>query len=264
MNTCSSLRGGPPRNFIRKADAAISGVDVQQTRLPRSSPLVQKMQRILSLAMTAGGIALTAPSAHASASQLKKGNRLFKNGHYADAMKLYDDALVDQPNSSILHFNSGDAAYATGDFEKAQKEFDEAGRSALLPLQAASQYNLGNTLFRQQKWNEAIEAYKQTLRLNPKDENAKYNLGLAMNLLRNPPKASPQSSSGKGSQGKNGKKGAQKEQSQEKQAKAEQKKGGMSKEDADRLLAAVAASEPKKGRQKEASNPQIPHPDEDW
>ena len=56
--------------------------------------------------------------AEASQGQLKEGNRQFKNGHYEDALKLYEDALVDTPYSSILQFNAGDAQYQMGDFSQ--------------------------------------------------------------------------------------------------------------------------------------------------
>ena len=46
-------------------------------------------------------------------------------------------------------------------------------------------------------------------------------------------------------------------------AKAKQKPGEMSKEDAERLLSAAGAGEPKKPNAKVA-DPKIPHPDEDW
>src|ERR1039457_173585 len=56
----------------------------------------------------------------ASQSQLKEGNRQFKNKNYDKALQLYEDALIDTPYSSILHFNAGDAAAMMGDDPKAE------------------------------------------------------------------------------------------------------------------------------------------------
>jgi len=207
-----------------------------------------------SLAMTA----MLAAMSFASPSQLKEGNRQFKNKNYDAALKLYEDALIDTPYSSILQFNAGDAQAMMGDFPKAEASYLQSAQSANPLLKGASHYNRGNVLFAQGKWEEAVEAYKDSLRANPQDQDAKYNLGVAMRTLKNPPP--PQQGQGKQNQkqGKGGEKD-QKPQSGNSQQKSEQ----MSREDAERLLAAAGAGEKKKGQQK-IQKGEPPHPDEDW
>src|SRR5690242_6660493 len=86
---------------------------------------------------------LLASPLFASSSQLKEGNRQFKNGHYEEALKLYEDALIDTPYSSILHFNSGDAQAQLGQFPKAETSFMESAKSSNPILKGASHYNRG-------------------------------------------------------------------------------------------------------------------------
>lgn len=195
--------------------------------------------------------------AEASQGQLKEGNRQFKNGHYEDALKLYEDALVDTPYSSILQFNAGDAQYQMGDFPKSETSFMESAKSSNPLLRGASNYNRGNALFQEGHWADAVEAYKDSLRANPHDEDAKYNLGVALRTLKNPPP--PKQGQGKQDQ-KQGKGGQdQKQPSAGNSSKSNQ----MSKEDAERLLSAAGAGEKKKGQQKMQKG-DVPHPDEDW
>ncbi len=206
-------------------------------------------------------VVITTP-AQASLSQLKKANRLFYGGHYEEALKDYNDAIVDQPHSSGLHFNAGDAAYQMGDFSKAQKEFEEAAQSANLKLKSASHYNRGNAIYRQNDWNGAIEAYKESLRVNPSDEDAKYNLSVALRMKASPPKAKPKSG-GQDDKQKNG--GGKGKPDEQKESAGQQgpKPGQMSKEDAERLLSAAKSGELKKSNQK-YPKADVPHPDEDW
>ena len=80
--------------------------------------------------------------------------------------------MIDTPYSSILQFNAGDAMVMKGDLPKAEVSFMEAAKSANPVLKGASHYNRGNALFYEGKWAEAIDAYKDSLRANPQDEDA--------------------------------------------------------------------------------------------
>jgi Ca-activated chloride channel family protein len=199
----------------------------------------------------------------ASSSQLKEGNRQFKNGDYDKALKMYEDALIDTPYSSILHFNAGDASFMMNELPKAEVSYTEAAKSANPLLRGASHYNRGNALFYEGKWAEAIDAYKDSLRANPYDEDAKYNLGIALKALKNPPK--PKSGQGQNKQDQKQNSGGRKsgeDKNQENQSN-QPKPGQMSREDAERLLAAAGAGEKKKANQKMQKG-DVPHPDEDW
>lgn len=204
-------------------------------------------------------IVLLSAAANASPSQLKEGNRQFKIGNYDKALELYQDALIDTPYSSILQFNAGDALAMKGDLPKAEVSYMEAAKSANPLLKGASHYNRGNTLFAQGKWADAIEAYKDSLRANPADADAKYNLGVAMRVQKNPPPPKP----GQGKQDPKQGKGSSKDQNQPQSASHQPKAQQMSKEDAERLVAAAGSGEKKKGQQKMPKG-DVPHPDEDW
>jgi Ca-activated chloride channel family protein len=201
--------------------------------------------------------------AWASPSQLKEGNRQFKNGDYDKALKMYEDALIDTPYSSVLHFNAGDASFMMRELPKAEASYSEAAKTANPILRGASHYNRGNALFYEGKWADAVEAYKDSLRANPQDEDAKYNLGIALKALKNPPP--PKSGQGQNKQDQKQKSGGQKggeDKKQEGQSN-QLKPGQMSREDAERLLAAAGAGEKKKANQK-MQRGDVPHPDEDW
>jgi Ca-activated chloride channel family protein len=206
---------------------------------------------------------LMCTGAWASQAQLKEGNRQFKNGNYDKALKLYEDALIDTPYSSILHFNAGDANAMMGEFPKAEVSYTEASKSANPLLRGASHYNRGNTLFYQGKYAEAVDAYKDSLRASPRDEDAKYNLGVALKALKNPPP--PKSGQGQGKKDQKQGQGGKDQQKNEGAGEQEgaPKPGQMSKEDAERLLAAAGAGEKKKANQKMPKG-EVPHPDEDW
>lgn len=76
-------------------------------------------------------------------------------------------------------YRQGVAAYRLGDYAKAEKLFRDSKRER---VQASADYNLGNSLFKQQKIAEAIKAYEEALALNPGHAHAKHNLELAKQM----------------------------------------------------------------------------------
>jgi len=204
----------------------------------------------------------------AASSQLKEANRQFKNGHYDKALKLYEDGLVDTPYSSVLKYNAGAAAYQSSDFPKASRYFQEADQNATPAVKPMAFYNRGNALYKEGRTPDAIEAYKQALRLNPGDEAARYNLSVAlMGQPSGQPSQKQKSNDGGGQDEKKKNDPHANEKDKESQNGQDQnapiKPGQMSKEDAERLLEAAAAGEMKK-RNQPPQKPGKGTSDEDW
>src|SRR5262249_7038875 len=86
-----------------------------------------------------------------------------------------------------LRFNAGAAAYRNGQFDEAAKRFDQALASPDLKLQERAYFNRGNTLYylgaglpdpskKSEVWQKAVGDFESTLKLNPQDADAKFNL----------------------------------------------------------------------------------------
>lgn len=134
-----------------------------------------------------------------------KGNEQMKAGKPAEAEKLYQKALGELPSNPGVLYDLGAAHYAAAQvmppgpdrqklLETAAQELRLAGDAPDTGLRASAHYNLGNTLFAGQKYKDAIEEYKKALRLEPKREDARHNLELALAKLPppNPQQPPPQ------------------------------------------------------------------------
>lgn len=116
---------------------------------------------------------------------VRQGNSDYESGNYSDAQVKYLKALENDPNYYKGKFNLGDAMYQQENYEESGKLFNELSERALEPNQKANvYYNQGNNLMKQQKYSEAIESFKNCLRLNPADDDAKYNLQYARKMLK--------------------------------------------------------------------------------
>jgi len=108
------------------------------------------------------------------------GNGQMQAGKPSDALASYDKAVKELPGDPGAHFDRGTALAALSRFDEAGEEFLRATEAKEPGLKAAAFYNLGNAFMKKDKFKEAIEAYKRSLALNPKDERAKWNLEIAL------------------------------------------------------------------------------------
>lgn len=120
---------------------------------------------------------------------LRQGNKLFEDGDYTGAEQSYRRALeINSDNPKAWH-NLGNALYKQGRLVEAQEIFNQLTQeaSASDELRAAGWHNLGNTLLGSGQIPESVDAFKEALRLAPDDEDTRYNLAYALNLLEDPP-----------------------------------------------------------------------------
>lgn len=123
---------------------------------------------------------------HPERHHIRKGNALYEEQRMEEAQEAYRRALQSTPSSVEGIFNLGDAQYAKGEYEAAESSFTsvvERGEEVDEELRAKAYYNLGNTQFQQQKLSEALESFKESMRLNPSDLEAKYNYSYTKKLL---------------------------------------------------------------------------------
>jgi tetratricopeptide (TPR) repeat protein len=116
-------------------------------------------------------------SAQSDEKAIRRGNRNYKSGNYEQAIENYRKALEIRPNNAKAQFNIGDAYYAKQSYDTAYKEFQKVlDISPDAKLKSDAVYNMGNCLLAQNKYYDAFNIYKVSLKLNPENENALYNL----------------------------------------------------------------------------------------
>lgn len=122
-------------------------------------------------------LAISAPFAWAQlANTPAEGNKAYIAGEYANAVELYKQAIDQKPEESRLLFNLGNALSMVGEREQSLETFKAFKDRTVGPLESSmADYNIG-TLLAQENPEAAIEALKESLKKNPRDEDAKFNL----------------------------------------------------------------------------------------
>jgi Ca-activated chloride channel homolog len=155
---------------------------------------------------------------------IEKGNEHYKKKEFVKANNEYNKAIEKDKTNAVAQFNSGNAKQQLKKYEEAGKDYEAAASGTNDPLlKSQAFYNLGLSFVKQKKLNEAIDAFKKSLRLNPEDNEARQNLQKALKEQKQQQQKNDQ-------QDKNRKK------SKEKDQKQQAPKSGLKKEEAEKMF----------------------------
>lgn len=198
---------------------------------------------------------------------IRQGNRYYDDADYKKAEIEYIKSLQSHKIADKGFYNLGDALYMQNNYLQAAAAFDTLRTFRLDDeTRAKTYYNLGNSLLKLAKdsaqiagqaLTQSIDAYKNSLRLNPGDHDAKYNLAFAQKMLEKmQQQQQPQQQQNQDQQ----KQDQQQQQNQQQQQEQEQQQQDeladqqqqqqqssqpqeISKEDAERILEALKNDE---------------------
>jgi len=118
-------------------------------------------------------------------SDINDGNHLYKDQKYADAEAAYRKSLDKDKQIMQGYFDLGDALYKQQRYDEAVQSYENALEKTTDPKIGAHLYhNIGNANLEKKNYQESIDDYKRSLRLNPDDEDTKYNLAYAEKMLK--------------------------------------------------------------------------------
>jgi tetratricopeptide (TPR) repeat protein len=114
----------------------------------------------------------------------RQGNASYKAERYDDALSSYAEAQAAGADLPALRYNVGNALYRKGLWQQAAEEYGRVAASTGEPLARAAAFNEGNVFFQTGRYREAAASYARALTARPSDIDAKRNLELALEKLR--------------------------------------------------------------------------------
>ena len=184
--------------------------------------------------------------AQSDRSNIREGNRLFRSGKHADSEVSYRKAMEKNPRNPQAAYNLGNALFAQKKDSAAVVAYQSGVQLETSAKRKAMGYhNMGVVCQSHKMFSEAIEAYKNALRLNPKDDEARYNLELCKKQQKKQQdkKNQDKKDQKKDQNGKDEKKDQDKKDQNKDKQKEKQDKNKMSKDNAEQLLNAAIQQE---------------------
>jgi Ca-activated chloride channel family protein len=268
------------------APAASVGAGVTRTAVGRgaAAPATRRARRFT----TAAILLFCVTSTGFGIGDLERGNRLYYDGKYAEAVAAYQKALQSGKPTPQLYYNLGTALVQLGRYEEGAKFLNNAVEGVEPAVRQRALYNLGNRFLMDARGKKdmdpnargtlldaAADAYKRSLRLDPKDTDAKWNLEMTLREIDKNNMQKPQSGGNEKQdpqqQDKNQQKGggpannqAQQPSGQGNSPGSSQEPKPLTKEQADRILSAVEQDERSLTREKLRKGQNKTTPTRDW
>ena len=114
------------------------------------------------------------------------GNEKADEEDYKEAEKSYRKAISLEPEREVALFNLGNTHFKDKKYDEASQRFFQTQKFASSKQgKHRAFHNMGNVYMQKKEYQKAVEAYKNALRNNSKDEETRYNYALAKELLEN-------------------------------------------------------------------------------
>ena len=187
-------------------------------------------------------------SAQTDRQYIRQGNKQFNAGDYPNAEVSYRKAVEKNPKNPQAAYNLGNALLVQKKDSAAIEQFQNAAKLETNPLRKyQSFHNMGVICQSHKMYGEAIEAYKNALRLNPTDDETRYNLILCKHEKQKQDQNKQNQDQNKNDQKKDDQKDQQKQDQNKdkdkKEDKQQEQKPQMSKDNAEQLLNAAMQQE---------------------
>lgn len=172
---------------------------------------------------------------------IRSGNKLYKEKQFDQSQQQYKKALEQSGQNPIAHYNLGNTQFRKDDFDNAAKSYESGANGATNnALRENSFYNEGVAQIKQKKLEESINSWKNALKLDPADKDARDNLQKA--LLEQKQQQQQQKKDDKKDQDKKqDQKNQQDQQNEQQQPKQQQSR--LTKKQVEQLLKALQQKE---------------------
>ncbi|HMH32364.1 MAG TPA: tetratricopeptide repeat protein [Puia sp.] len=181
---------------------------------------------------------------------IRSGNRFYKQKQLDRAKQQYEKAVQQAPQNPVAQYNLGNTAFRKDEYDEAAKSYDESiSHSSDNTVREKGLYNKGVAQIRSKKLEESIASWKDALKLDPADLEARENLQKALlELKQRQPPPPPEK---------------QNQKDQKKEQKQQQSK--LTKQQVEQLLKALEQKE-KEVQDKMNQNKvkSLSQPDKDW
>jgi Ca-activated chloride channel family protein len=124
-------------------------------------------------------------SAQKENAMIRSGNRYYKQKQLDKSQQQYEEAVKKAPGNSTANYNLGNAQFRKNSYSDAANSYEASVEHTTdKAMQEKGLYNKGVALVKQQKLQESIDAWKNALKLDASDEDARENLQKALQQLR--------------------------------------------------------------------------------
>lgn len=172
-------------------------------------------------------------SAQKEARNVKEGNKQYVAQKFTEAQKFYEQGIADNRDSYSANFNLGNSLFRQKKYKEALEQYQKAATLTKEKKEIASAFhNVGNALMEEKNYEKSVEAYKNSLKANPKDDDTRYNLAVAQYLMKKQQEQQKQQQQQK-----------QEQQQQQKQEQKQQQQPKMQQEQIEQILKALEQDE---------------------